>query len=526
MKRTISVLMLLCLLFGLLPTAAMAEETCMHTGGTATCQSPAICELCNTPYGDVDKNNHTGDQTLVSGNHDGTHTMHCSGCNTDYSQSCSGGTATCTSKAECQVCGEAYGDIQHSAGRAYDPIDDITHNIKCDTCGEILGTESCLFSTATCTTPATCKCGNTQGTVDAENHQGSTQCISNHNGTHSNVCESCSNPVGDPDACSGGTATCTKAAVCSLCGESYGDPLGHDRPDNGPCTRAACDCTQDHEAQRKDGKDVACKECGKILPMKSYTITYQLDGGTETTNPTSYTKADTFTLAAPTKEGYEFAGWKGTGVSGTKKTVTVKNATGDRTYTAIWVCKVNFVSEYNGKPLGTAPKDVTVHSGKTLTPSAPGNSKDYPTKGFAFDGWYLDKALTQEFTSKTPITQHTTLYAKWVDAYTLTFQLNGGNNVNTTLSVPKGDTVNLKMYKPTRSGYTFSGWYKESNFVNSITSVKMDKDTTVYAKWAKADSTNPKTGDSSAPGLAAAIAVLSATCLAGVVLTQHRKREL
>ena len=46
-------------------------------------------------------------------NGDGTHTHRCkiSGCNGFETKECSGGTATCTEKAKCEVCGKAYGEL-------------------------------------------------------------------------------------------------------------------------------------------------------------------------------------------------------------------------------------------------------------------------------------------------------------------------------------------------------------------------------------------------------------------------------
>ena len=68
----------------------------------------------------------------------------------------------------------------------------------------------------------------------------------------------------------------------------------------------------------------------------SYNITYNLNGGTAT-NPTSYTvESNAITLTNPTKTGYIFTGWSGTGLSGENNmTVTVpKGSMGNRTYTA------------------------------------------------------------------------------------------------------------------------------------------------------------------------------------------------
>ena len=70
-----------------------------------------------------------------------------------------------------------------------------------------------------------------------------------------------------------------------------------------------------------------------------YTITYDLAGGTAEGNPDTYTiETRTFTLTNPTKSGYTFTGWSGTGLTGENNlTVTIeKGSTGDRSYTAHW----------------------------------------------------------------------------------------------------------------------------------------------------------------------------------------------
>ena len=77
-----------------------------------------------------------------------------------------------------------------------------------------------------------------------------------------------------------------------------------------------------------------------VWEMEQYDITYNLGGGTVTGNPGHYTvESESFTLQNPERDGgYEFAGWSGTGLTGTgNKTVTVaKGSTGDREYTAHW----------------------------------------------------------------------------------------------------------------------------------------------------------------------------------------------
>ena len=76
-----------------------------------------------------------------------------------------------------------------------------------------------------------------------------------------------------------------------------------------------------------------------VWQTDTYTITYDLDRGTADDNPTGYTvETETFTLKNPTRPGYIFSGWSGTGLTGENNlTVTIeKGSTGNRSYTAHW----------------------------------------------------------------------------------------------------------------------------------------------------------------------------------------------
>ena len=98
-----------------------------HTGGTATCTKKAKCEVCGESYGSLDANNHTGKAewikdarghekkytccgavTVARAEHDWRN-GECKDCG--YACAHSGGKATCTEKAKCEVCGESYGSL-------------------------------------------------------------------------------------------------------------------------------------------------------------------------------------------------------------------------------------------------------------------------------------------------------------------------------------------------------------------------------------------------------------------------------
>lgn len=76
--------------------------------------------------------------------------------------------------------------------------------------------------------------------------------------------------------------------------------------------------------------------------------------------------------------------------------------------------------------------------------------------------------------------------------YTLTYDTNGGEDMKATRH-EKNTTVNLSKKIPTRDGYTFVGWFADEALTEPIDSVKMTKNTTVYAAWSGGD--NPLNPD-------------------------------
>ncbi|MDO4486993.1 MAG: InlB B-repeat-containing protein, partial [Bacillota bacterium] len=102
----------------------------------------------------------------------------------------------------------------------------------------------------------------------------------------------------------------------------------------------AFDCWYNGEAEYEFGSSLSenITLTAKFRNPKTYTIAYDLDGGTVAEeNPTSYTvESEDITLVNPIKEGYSFIGWSGTGLTGNNNmSVTIpKGSTGNRSYTA------------------------------------------------------------------------------------------------------------------------------------------------------------------------------------------------
>lgn len=111
----------------------------------------------------------------------------------------------------------------------------------------------------------------------------------------------------------------------------------------------------------------------------------------------------------------------------------------------------------------TVPESVTVTEGQTISdlPEPVWKTADGQfVKVFA--GWYSDEALTTEFTSETPVTADTALYAKWVEpeaegVYYVNFYSQDGQIVHLTLSAMAGKTV-APAQGPTLVNKVFKGW--------------------------------------------------------------------
>ena len=106
-----------------------------------------------------------------------------------------------------------------------------------------------------------------------------------------------------------------------------------------------------------------------------------------------------------------------------------------------------------------------------------------PTKeGYTFAGWYTDANFATPWDFETfTVTSDITLYAKWtVNSYDVTFNTNGGSSAPVQ-KVNHGETVTLPT--TTKEGYTFAGWFIDSELTTQYTNQKITGATTLYAKW-------------------------------------------
>ena len=153
-------------------------------------------------------------------NGNGTHTRTCrrENCNATETKDCSGGEATCTAKAICEVCKSEYGTLK-------------AHDFTAETAeGQYLKSGSsctekavyyksctvCGLSSKGTASEATFESGNVLG------HEWGAWTQNSDGSSHTRICKRDANHR-ENGTCSGGEATCIAKAKCSTCNAEYGE---------------------------------------------------------------------------------------------------------------------------------------------------------------------------------------------------------------------------------------------------------------------------------------------------------------
>ncbi|EHO18156.1 hypothetical protein HMPREF9623_00340 [Stomatobaculum longum] len=239
----------------------------------------------------------------------------------------------------------------------------------------------------------------------------------------------------------------------------------------------------------------------------SYPVNFHLNdaapAGHPASNPntvTSYTVLDSDIAIAPaTRTGYDFEGWyDNPGFTGTAVTTLHTADAAAKDYYAKWSAPKTYTVQWDlndGTPAGHAASNPNTVTSYTVldhdTAIAPATRT-----GYDFLGWYDNPGFTGA-----PVTNLHTMdaenkhyYAKWSAAksYTVQWDMNdsvpagtSGTNPNTVTSYTVEDP-DIAIAAPTRSGYTFLGWFDNPTFMGSpVTNLHtMDAaDKHYYARW-------------------------------------------
>ena len=254
----------------------------------------------------------------------------------------------------------------------------------------------------------------------------------------------------------------------------------------------------------------ADNKCLELAP--AFTVTFNTQGG-DLPLGASDTKTVVYgatygELPTPTKSGFHFAAWSlsesDTGEHlhvGEDSEVTEKT---DHTLYAHWqekeVPEIDFsipqTYDYDGQE---HPFEFTVVNGPAK------NDGLWKVYYFEHTGSFHEKPTDlSQFSEEPPVDTddycivivhpETTNYAyfeselihngviiKPIDC-TLSFETNGGSKID-AITEDSGSVIDLSAYTPTRTGYTFTGWYSDEELTDKVDSVTLTGDTTVYAGW-------------------------------------------
>lgn len=229
-----------------------------------------------------------------------------------------------------------------------------------------------------------------------------------------------------------------------------------------------------------------------VFELKSYTVTWNANGGTVSPASTTKTHGSTLgTLPTPTRASiaeysYTFAGWFTAATGGTQITAST-TVTKNVTYYAHWTAtKRSYTATFNGNGGNTpSPSSITKEYNTAL-----GTLPTCTRTGYTFLGWYTASSGGTKISTTTVVTKDITYYAQWsINSYTLTFNPNGGTVTPTSKDLEYNSAYGT-LPTPTRASdaqytYTFSGWYTAATGGTQVTAAtKMAaKDTTVYAHW-------------------------------------------
>lgn len=205
-----------------------------------------------------------------------------------------------------------------------------------------------------------------------------------------------------------------------------------------------------------------------------YTITYDAQGGSITSETQDVIYGESYSLYTPVKEGYKFKGWylDGKGFySGTW------NKTQDIKLVAKWEI-ITYTIDYdlnNGTVSGTNPKSYNVESKFSVI---------NPVRvGYTFQGWQVNNStnLYKTYSITTGMTGNLSLDAVWeANSYKIYFDSNGGDDVAEYIDVTYDEDYILPV--PTKLGFQFKGWTNGSEIVNDGKWTELS-DLYLTAKW-------------------------------------------
>ena len=220
-------------------------------------------------------------------------------------------------------------------------------------------------------------------------------------------------------------------------------------------------------------------------PIK-YTITYQLDGGTNNSdNISEYTIETEFVFKIPTRDDFTFEGWYLDDKHSESIEKIAKGTTGNITVYAMWAQLENSATISFNSDGGTPIEPVTIEKGSNF------DFRNVATpikKGYKFLGWFRGEA---PIILATNVERDMTVIAKWSkEQYKITYidELNVENPNSKEYDVDS----DFELKNLSKVGYAFEGWYNGTTKVTKIEKGSTG-DLTLTARWKEKDLVSSKT---------------------------------
>lgn len=210
--------------------------------------------------------------------------------------------------------------------------------------------------------------------------------------------------------------------------------------------------------------------------INQYTIQFVNEDGTVLqTGKWDYNATPTYSGETPTKTAtaqytFTFSGW----------TPTVARVTEDATYTATYSSTVNQYTVAFKNDNGTV-----LQTGKWDYNTTPTYNGETPTKAATAQYTYTFAGWTPAIAKVTKNATYTATYTSTVNQYAVFFDAMGGTCYTANQTVTYGESYG-SLPIPTRVGYSFEGWFTETNGGEQITQdtvVELSDNQTLYAHW-------------------------------------------
>ena len=218
---------------------------------------------------------------------------------------------------------------------------------------------------------------------------------------------------------------------------------------------------------------------GYFTGKSEYCVTLDANGGTVTPSMINIVLGEEIgTLPTPTREHYSFDGWYTELIGGIKIDSTYI-PTNHQIFYAHWIEDAYYIVTFNGNEGYVNEEYRKVYVGEEI-----GTLPSASRSGYTLEGWYTEISDGIKVESTYIPDDNIELYARWEKSkYTITFNPNGGTVSPTSKQIYQGDAIG-ELPIPTRTGYTFNGWYTSSSGGTKITEETIPTyNRTYYAHW-------------------------------------------